>query len=74
MLNEGIDENVILKLMDRKEQENGKDVTVTYIVCTSGWLCKYCNEFSWLYRASWYYQSLFYFHQKIIYMLPEDGC
>jgi len=27
MGNDGIDENVILKLIDRKEQENGKDVT-----------------------------------------------
>ena len=27
MGNEGIDENVILKLIDRREQENGKDVT-----------------------------------------------
>jgi len=27
MANEGIDENVILKLIDRRKQENGKDVT-----------------------------------------------
>jgi hypothetical protein len=38
MGNEGIGENVILKLMDRREQENGKDITNTLYVPADGFV------------------------------------